>query len=724
VVAVAALVVILLPASLWKSPANDAVYKGFDSNLLVTNTGGAKVSISHSEIDLAAPRSGQPTVNLATSLLPKLSATVMVTVVSNAEAAEPFRIGVWSPWVSSGLFVVFGPPPDDAIELLWLEKGSPSTTLVGGTAIESNVVGNYQLGIPYAVTLTIDRTDGYIGAYVTPPTARPLGAEIRRGRSDLFNNVQLSITASADAGQGASHVVLRNFTLTFPHERWWAVRLDDPFERALVLLIALTCAVLIGLAVVLGRRRFAWPRLAVSASARTVLVLAGALIVYLVGNAALFPLGDHPFDGHLEEMYAYVASVYGADHLYYLPNAVSLAKFFGGTPYVESAFPYGPTFAYMYSGIGWVAALLFGSTPPPGDVRIEYLIKSVNVLFGLADGLLIFLILRQIRLDRRWSYIAAALWLFNPAVWFSMSIWGQTHVISIFLILVAVLAIERNRPLIAWLALAAALMTRPQMVVFVFLLGVVLLRKFPVAVNVRALSWTLITNFLLLLPLSLEISPSLPVDVTLNNFVIQQAGGNAASLSTVSQDAYSIWPLVTYFTSGATGLERAFIPSSASVVGNLTYQRLGLILTVASLLVIAFLLAFRSRDRLAEGGYGPLVALGICSFVMLLTGVVATHFLLALPFLLLCRRWMGSVAYFYVAAIWTVTTLVPMYGDMAGTISPADYPALAGSALTRFVAGLYEWDRFITVAIVANVCALIWLAWLTFRRTPPTLNPT
>src|SRR5690349_2937716 len=77
VVAVAALVVILLPASLWKSPANDAVYKGFDSNLLVTNTGGAKVSISHSEIDLAAPRSGQPTVNLATSLLPKLSATVM-----------------------------------------------------------------------------------------------------------------------------------------------------------------------------------------------------------------------------------------------------------------------------------------------------------------------------------------------------------------------------------------------------------------------------------------------------------------------------------------------------------------------------------------------------------------------------------------------------------------------------------------------------------------------
>jgi len=113
------------------------------------------------------------------------------------------------------------------------------------------------------------------------------------------------------------------------------------------------------------------------------------------------------------------------------------------------------------------------------------------------------------------------------------------------------------------------------------------------------------------------------------------------------------------------------------------------------------------------------VALGICSFLMLLTGVVATHFLLALPFLLLCRRWMGGVAYVYVAVIWTITTLVPMYGDMGGVISAADYPALAGSALTRFVIGLYQWDRFITVSIVANICALAWLAWLTFRHRPP-----
>ena len=76
---------------------------------------------------------------------------------------------------------------------------------------------------------------------------------------------------------------------------------------------------------------------------------------------------------------------------------------------------------------------------------------------------------------------------------------------------------------------------------------------------------------------------------------------------------------------------------------------------------------------------------------------------------------MGSVAYFYVAAIWTITTFIPMYGDMGGVISAVDYPALANSIVTKVVVGLYQWDRFITVSIVANICALIWLAWLTLR---------
>lgn len=255
-------------------------------------------------------------------------------------------------------------------------------------------------------------------------------------------------------------------------------------------------------------------------------------------------------------------------------------------------------------------------------------------------------------------------------------------------------------------------MTRPQMAVFGLLLGIVFLRKFSWRENLVALSWTAI-----LIPFTLATSPSLPVDITLNNFRIQEGGGNAARLSTVSQDAYSIWPLVTYALHGATGLGRAFTPSSDSVFGTLSYQRLGLILTLAALLGVGGMLARRKEVVSEPGGYLPLIVLGICSFLMLLTGIVATHFLLALPFLLLCRRWMGSVAYYYVAAIWTITTLVPMFGDMGLVTTVQESPlfAQANNELTRVFVGLYVWDRFITVSIVANVCAVLWLAWLTFR---------
>jgi hypothetical protein len=232
------------------------------------------------------------------------------------------------------------------------------------------------------------------------------------------------------------------------------------------------------------------------------------------------------------------------------------------------------------------------------------------------------------------------------------------------------------------------------------------------------LSVAVLLIFLMLLPFTIATSPSLPLDIDLNNFRVQEAGGNQAQLSTVSQDAYSIWPLVTYALHGASGLGRAFTPSSADVLGHVSYRQLGLILTLAALLAISLALLLRRRSALDSGAYLPVVALGICSFLMLLTGIVATHFLLALPFLLLSRRWMSPLAYLSVAAAWTITTLVPMFGDMGAVLSATDYPLLAPAhnAVTRFVVSLYSWDRFITVGVVANACVLVWLGWLTFRR--------
>src|SRR6185437_10978416 len=166
---------------------------------------------------------------------------------------------------------------------------------------------------------------------------------------------------------------------------------------------------------------------------------------------------------------------------------------------------------YLSAAAGWIYALLFGSTSNLNDIRLDYVIMAINVVFGFGDAVLIYAILRRIGASMRWSLIPAALFMFNPAVWFSMSVWGQTHVISIFFVLLAIWLAEKHMPMWAWFALAIACLTRPQMIVFGLVLGVVFLRKFTWREKLPALSWAVILTFLAMLPLTLATSPSLPV---------------------------------------------------------------------------------------------------------------------------------------------------------------------------------------------------------------------
>ncbi|MFI5283093.1 MAG: hypothetical protein ACHQ0J_08185 [Candidatus Dormibacterales bacterium] len=713
----------LIPADAWRHPAVDALYTGFDPNLVSTSVGGkGAVQVYASSLNVTAPQGSLDSATLVTTPLRTLRAAVDVTVLDDGGS---FRIGVWSPWTGSGQFVVFGSAPEHQITAYAIDKGTAGPTLVGGSVVDAKVLGTYQTHHTYHLAVLADRANGVITSTVTGDDGTNGQASATPGQLNaLFGNVQLSLTASALGSAGTSQVVLQNYSLTLPHQRSWASRIDDPTARFLLTALAVLGALAIVLAIVINapwRAFSAWSgsprrRPAISRGPRALAIGVGAIVVYLAGNALLFPLGSHPFDMGGAKLWAYVARVYGIAQLYYLPNLVSVTSTWRGVPYIESAFPYEPVSAYLSAAIGWVNSLLFagGAVFSTTSLQLEYLIKTVNVLFGLADAALIYFILKQLGASERWRLTASALFLFNPAVWFNMSVWGQTHVFSLFFVLAAILLLERQRPTFAWMALAAGVLTRPQMVVFGVLLGIVLLRRFTWRQNVAALSWTVIVAFLALVPFTLATSPSLPVDIMLHNLGVQEAGGNEAALTTVSQGGLSIWPMVTYLAHGASSLQRAFTPTSEVVFGSLTYQTLSQVLTVAAMLIVAGLLLFRKRSSLDDGGYLPLVALGITSFLMLLTGILATHFVLALPFLLLCRRWMGGVAYYYIAAIWTVTTFIPMYGDMGVLISSLDYP-LSHSPITSFVVHFYASDRFITVAVIANVCAVLWLAYVTYR---------
>lgn len=544
----------------------------------------------------------------------------------------------------------------------------------------------------------------------------------------LFESLRLSLTASASSQAGIASTVLENYSLTLPHQRWQVVKIDDARARKLITALLLLGALLCLVRTVSGAREGPAPAggLAPPTVGRKQLVIRltsaslgvlGIVFAYVSLNALLFNLGSHPFDMTAAKVWAYVAARHGPLDLHFLPHTVSLAKVWGGTPYHEAVFPYHPVMAYYSTLVGWAYRSFLNG---PGSLQmdtfqLEFLIKGFNVVFGLADAALIYLILRELKLNQASALAAGALFLLNPAIWFSMSVWGQNHVVTLFPLLVSIWAAERRHPVPAWLALAAAALTRPQMLVPAFLLGLVFLRKFSLRENVYAIAWSVIVAFLVLGPFSLAIAPSVWVDILVNQLFVQEAGGNEAAMTIVSLDAYNIWALVTRIAGMATGLGRFQFPSTASLIGALSYQRVSQILVLIVVLGTGLGLLLRRRTALEPGDYLPLLALGTIGFLVLKTGLAATHFIIGLPFLILCRKSLGATASYALVAIWTLTTFASLYGgfgfgiwDLA-SLAPALHDT--NNAMTRFFMNLHSADWFITLGASANIAALVGLAF-------------
>ena len=610
--------------------------------------------------------------------------------------------------------------------LFFLEAGNLDRNLLPNGDFQKGVEGWEVAGKPSSVP------------EILSPRPAPLKSSVTVEEAPaLFESLRLSLTASVSSQAGFASTVLEDYTLTLPHQRWQVVKIDDPRARQLIIAFLILGALLCLAHVVLGGRS-AWKK-SVAAKAftspivqRKLLVIRlssvsigiiGVLFAYLILNALLFNLGSHPFDMTAAKIWAYIAADRGPLALHYLPHTVSLAKVWGGAPYHEAVFPYHPLVAYYFTFVGWAyRSFLNGPGPLLMDTfQLEFLIKSFNVFFGLADAVLIYLILRELKLPQRSALVAGGLFLLNPAIWFSMSVWGQTHVVTLFPLLVSIWMAEKKRPLLAWLALVAGALTRPQMLIPAFLLAIVFLRKFSPKENLYAICWSIILGFLVLAPFSLAISPSVWVDVLANQLRVQEAGGNEPAMTIVSLDAYNIWLLVNHLAGLATGLGRFYFPSSAALIGGLSYLRVSQILVLIVVLGAGLLLLLRRRTGVQPDDDLLLLALGTTGFLMLKTGLAASHFIIGLPFLILCRKPLGDAAYYAIVGIWTFTTFASMYGSFGFSIWDVAYlaPALhdTNNAITRFFMNLHSADWFITLGTSANVLALVWLTLVVVSKS-------
>jgi len=739
--AVGILGLILIPVSLWRHPAIDATYHGFDPNLMAISPAGpseipGKVAVTPSDVTLTAISGSHPTVHLVTTPL-SFSAVFDARVDVLPARGVPLRIGVWNPAARAGYFVIFDHDHGDVIRQEVIAEGDATPDLVGGIVQFDSIAGPFATGQLYRVSLNLDQIKRELAVQITGGSVAASTVVTPQQAPDLFTAFRPTLTISAFLDQGTSQATISHFVLTVPSQPTVAaeevVRIDDARATTLTW-IALAGAALLCLvaAVVWAANRLktsprSKPALKRQPTMRSklplVVLLASGAGAYLLANSLLFGLASPHFEIVSSKVWSYVGSTSGVSDLYYRTLLVPAANAWAGKPVHEATFPYGFTKAYYYSAAAWA----FRPFSPPGTFTVntfsfEVLLKAINVLFGLVDAGLVFLIIG--RLIKPASALAPTLFfILNPALILVMSVWGSTETVSLFFILGSIWFAERHRPFGAWLMLLAGAFTRPQMVVFAFLLGAVYLRKFDTRQNLFAISWAVLISFIAVAPFALAISPSVPIDyiVRILAFHVGNQQADVAYLG-LSPANYSIWTLPLLLVNGQHGLTRMWSPATMPFLGSLSYGQVGGALSVGLLLVVGALLLFKTNLSTVPGRYLPLVAFALLGWMLLTPGAMSRYMIYPIVALILCRAAFSMGGYSLAVGILTAVACITVFGHLA-----SDFLGYSGSLnllsptnnwLSHVLFSLFSADWFISLAATANIA--IWVtsgisAWESLR---------
>lgn len=131
-----------------------------------------------------------------------------------------------------------------------------------------------------------------------------------------------------------------------------------------------------------------------------------------------------------------------------------------------------PPFSLFIFGIATKVYQIFSPDVENGTMLFRYLIKTPAMLADIIIGIIFFFVFYRLKRPKA-GLGAAAVFLFNPAVWFDSAVWGQTDVLFSFFILVSVLMFVRNAQLYGGIFAALALFTKVQAIIFAPLLGLV-----------------------------------------------------------------------------------------------------------------------------------------------------------------------------------------------------------------------------------------------------------
>lgn len=163
-------------------------------------------------------------------------------------------------------------------------------------------------------------------------------------------------------------------------------------------------------------------------------------------------INGHPFDMSLFQNWARAAS----DNLFQL--------------YSNTRADYPPLYMYVLYIIGKIAGI---SAMNP---YYSLLLKLPSLLADMASAYLIYRLARKY-LDSKISLLLCAFYLFNPAVLINSAVWGQVDSFFTFIIICALWMLAENKIGLSSALFTAAVLMKPQGIIFLPVLGFELIRR-------------------------------------------------------------------------------------------------------------------------------------------------------------------------------------------------------------------------------------------------------
>jgi Gpi18-like mannosyltransferase len=269
---------------------------------------------------------------------------------------------------------------------------------------------------------------------------------------------------------------------------------------------------------------------------------------------------------------------------------------------------YPPFNVYLFWGFGSLAKAfsLFG-TP-----QIAYVVKLVPAIFDAAMGFLIFVFIRS-RLDFKMAIVAAALYVFNPAVIYNSAVWGQFDAIYTFFLVLALMLALASKPELSAVTYAVGVLTKPQAIALLPLIAYLILRKRGWRRLITSLVAGAATVFVVILPFEW----SSPITFLANNYFFGY--GEYACTSVNAFNTWALGGLWVADTPVTFVLGWALFGALAAFVLYLLYERFGasgelLVLFSAFVLFFGF---FMLPTRIHERYLFPAISMLTLMFLFL-----------------------------------------------------------------------------------------------------------